>query len=192
MALSAKEAGDATADTASDDENDADADADTDTDADTDYIAEWYSLAAAASVDAGVAAALEPRFVIGSTELERRDCEAMAPADLAATAPTSESIYTYWTFTVPAHNGCEGVTGTPARLGIGIGVLDPEVRARLGTVDLDGQADELWGAWLVADDNEPFPFGYAQGAGGVVADGPPPDGSYTLEPLLLLRLYETE
>lgn len=192
MALSAKEAAGGASDTATSDEGDADADADADTDADTDFIPEWYSLAAVATVDAGAAASLEPRFVIGSSELERRDCTVMVPADLAASTPPSESIYTYWTLTVPADNGCDGMTGTPARLGVGIGVLDPEVRARLGTVDLDGVADELWGAWLIADDNEPFPFGYAQGVGGDPADGPPPDGSYTLEPLLLLRLSETE
>ncbi len=192
MALNAKEAADATSDSGTSDEADADTDADTDADADSDFIPEWYSLAAVATVDGGVAGSLEPRFVIGSSDLERRDCGVMAPSDLAATAPSSESIYTYWTFTVPTDNGCDGVAGTPARLGVGIGVLDPEVRARLGTVDLDGVADELWGAWLIADDNVPFPFGYAQGAGGAPADGPPPDGSYTLEPLLLLRLSETE
>jgi hypothetical protein len=96
-------------------------------------------------------------------------------------------MYAWWTFSVPDGGNCgDAEVVAPASLGMGIGPLDPEVRARLGTVDLDGEADQLWGGWLAAEEGEPSAFGYAQpSTGGISADAPPPDGTYTLEPLLL-------
>ncbi len=185
--------GSGSSDTASSDGGDADADADAD-DTNEAFEAAAFSVAATLPVRGGEAVADGGSvwFVLASSSTERLDCAALDATSLAAAEPPTSSIYAYWTLTVPADTGCEGDPVLPATLGLGIGELDPEVRARLGTVDRDGEADMLWGAWVVADGGAPFGFGYAEAGGGVLAGDPPPDGDYALEPLLIMRLSETE
>jgi hypothetical protein len=159
------------------------------------YVAVWYSIAARLNILDGYAGLsdAEVRFALGDAGLARQDC---APLDLSGLSivetPTSGQ-YHQWNLTVPADTGCdaEGLV-LPDSVGIGIGPLDPEVRAQLGTVGLDSEADSLWGAYFAPDAGSFVAFGYAIGAENASASGPPPDGTYLLEPLLLQRVPAAE
>ncbi len=194
MALVANDAGGYGSDTAQESHGvDSGDDADT---ADELPVAAWYSLEGAVVIREGLPVTDELRlhFLLADAALHPWTCADMELSSLqVAEPPTSEDVelYAWWTLTVPTDASCRE-TGLPRELGFGIGELSPEVRARLGTVDLEDAADRLYGAWLVADGGEPFPFGYAEGAMVEAADGPPPDDTYALEPLLVVELPPEE
>lgn len=165
---------------------------------DTGYAgpAVWYTFAASLPIVEG-APSLEGatgRVVLADGELDRRDC-----APVASTAITvgevpevDETLFVWWQFDLTELGEC-ATPGLPSRLGVGIGALDAEVRARLGTVDRENDADKLYGAWLSTDDGlSVFPFGYADAGSVDAATAPAPDGTYELVPLLLLPLPPTE
>jgi hypothetical protein len=156
----------------------------------------WYSFAAELRVEAGAASTdgAEGHVVLATAELERVDCESL-PNDAVSvgTLPAVDvELYTWWEFDLAELGDCE-VSGLPARLGVGIGDLHPEIRARLGTVDREADAEFLYGAWLSADDGDTvFPFGFADAGLDTAADVAPTDGDFDLEPLLLLALPPAE
>ncbi|GDX78490.1 hypothetical protein LBMAG42_03010 [Deltaproteobacteria bacterium] len=159
--------------------------------------AAWYSLQGTVAIRDGAAAAegLSLHFVLADAALNAWDCAEMEVSSLQVVDPPPPDLgvelHAWWTLTVPQDTSCRE-TGLPLELGFGIGELSPEVRARLGTVDLEDAAERLYGAWMVADGAEPFPFGYAEGAAVESTDGPPPDGVYALEPLLVVALPPEE
>jgi hypothetical protein len=194
FALEASKATDGAADTAGGGDADNGADSGKPEDGPT-YEAAWYSVEGSASVADGTAAleGFELRFALADVDLVRLDCDFLSLSDLAVSETPPEGMYAWWTFTVPANPGCEAENlQLPESLGVGLGPLDPEVRARLGTVDKDGVADELWGAWFSANNEDPVAFGYAEGTLGGPADVAPPDDSYALVPLLLQPVPASE
>ncbi len=160
-----------------------------DTDEDRPLVPAWYSLAAELSVAGGDAdlPGAEVWLVLADADLEREDCRLAVDPLVEGTPPVGGPALLAW-WELPVDAACVP-EGAPARLGFGVGELSPEVRARLGTVEREDDADTLYGAWLVADGAEAFPFGYAESAGGY-DDAAVPDGSLRLEPLLLVELPE--
>ena len=163
----------------------------TDTGGEDSFEASWYTLTAHVRIDGGQASVedAEVHLAVSDGAGGRYDCDSLDLATLAAaSAPASETpLYAWWTLSLPADPGCPAGT-YPTTLGFGIGALDPEVRARLGTEVPTPDATKVWGAWFSANGGELFAFGYAAGTGDVAADGPPPDGEYDLNPLLLVAL----
>ncbi len=156
----------------------------------------WYSFAATLSVADGQAVVddAEGRLVLASADLTRSDCEALpaSAVSVAEVPAVEEDLYVWWEFTLPVTGEC-AVAGLPQRLGVGIGALDPEVRARLGPAGLNEKVDLLYGAWLSDDGGETvFPFGYAEGGLETEANAPPTDDRFELVPLLLLALPPVE
>jgi hypothetical protein len=152
----------------------------------------WYTFAARLAMLEGEATVegAEGRVVLASAELDRQDCEALpaAAVSVAALPAVDDELFGWWTFDLDELTGCE-VVGLPQTLGVGIGELNAEVRARLGTVDREGDADDLFGAWLSDDGGTTvFPFGYADGGEVTARDGAPVNAEFVLEPLLLLAL----
>lgn len=116
------------------------------------------------------------------------DVAALTP-DVAADAT---EVWAWWEFdVVTADVACALL---PATLGLGVGELLPDVRARLGADGYDDVADSLFGAYVRVDGGEVWTYGYAGTeadlAGDDLAAAPPPDGTYTLAPLYLLPLVE--
>ncbi len=177
-------------------ENDAGGDtaADAAEDADSEDLgpAVWYTLEATLRIAAGAASldGAEGRLVLAGAELDRRDCSYLAAGAIAVGSipAVEERIDAWWEFDISTVADC-AYPGLPKRLGVGIGALDPEVRARLGTVDQEDAADRLQGGWLSNDGGVTvFPFGYADAGSEEVADVPAADGLYALVPLLLLAI----
>lgn len=108
---------------------------------------------------------------------------------VAGGVPPDPSIAVWWEMSLVAASPCATL---PGRLELGIGTLHPEVRARLGALDLDGVADSLFGAYARVDGGEVYAFGYAGTeaalSGAEPARLPPPDGTYTVVPVYLLAL----
>lgn len=152
----------------------------------------WFTFAGRLPMVSGAAEVegAEGRLVLAGSELDRRDCAPiLASAITTDVNPAVEaSLYAWWQFDLSDLGDC-AAEGLPARLGVGIGELHPEVRARLGTVDREDDADALYGAWLSDDEGSTvFAFGYADAGSEEEASAPPPDGLYELVPLLLLPL----
>lgn len=172
------------------DSNDSGEDADT---ADDLPAAAWYSLQGSVTIRDGLPATegISLHFVLADASLSAWNCTEMDLSGLQIVDPAPQDLgvelHAWWTLTVPQDMSCRE-TGLPLALGFGVGELSPEVRARLGTVDLEDAADRLYGAWMVTDGAEPFPFGYAEGDAVESTEGPPPDGAYALEPLLVVEL----
>lgn len=166
-----------------------------DTAADTGVIEDpatpaWYAVNAVVALSSGVpdpsTATLEVEVV--DEDLVRIDCTvALDPSVLGGAEPPSDQIYTWWTLAVtPLEDPC---TTLPTTIELGLGTLDPEVRARLGSVDLDDAADRLWGTWMRVDGGDLWATGYATAASDPdTATMPPPDDTYTLVPLFLVPL----
>lgn len=168
------------------------ADAAEDTDSEDLEPAVWYTLEATLRIDAGAASldGAEGRLVLAGAELDRRDCSYLAEGAITVGSipAVEERIDAWWEFDISTVADC-AYPGLPKRLGVGIGALDAEVRARLGTVDQEDAADRLQGAWLSNDGGVTvFPFGYAEAGSAEVADVPAADGLYALVPLLLLAI----
>lgn len=150
----------------------------------------WYAVNAVVALSSGApdpaTATIEVEVV--DEDLVRIDCTVpLDPAALTGAEAPSDEIYTWWTLTVaPLEEPC---TTLPTTIELGLGALDPEVRARLGSVDLDDAADRLWGAWMRVDGGDLWATGYAAAASDPdTAAVPPPDDVYTLVPLFLVPL----
>lgn len=171
---------------------DSGADATEDTDSEDEGPAVWYTLEATLRIDAGAASldGAEGRLVVAGAELDRRDCSYLAEGAITVGSipAVEERIDAWWEFDISAVSDC-AFPGLPKSLGVGIGALSPEVRARLGTVDQEDAADRLQGAWLSNDGGVTvFPFGYADAGSEEEATEPAADGLYELVPLLLLAI----
>ena len=150
----------------------------------------WYAVNAVVTLTGGApdpsTASVEVEVV--DEDLVRIDCTvALDPSALTGAAVPSDDVYTWWTLPVtPLEDPC---TTLPTTIELGLGTLDPEVRARLGSVDLDDVAEQLWGAWMRVDGGDLWATRYATAASGPdAASMPPPDDTYTLVPLFLVPL----
>lgn len=169
-----------------------------DTAPDDAFVPAWVTFAAEVTVSGGVAAA-EPtaaNFLLADEAGEHATCDPLSPADFALAEPPlltdTDAASAWWSAASISASGCRAWAFT-GPVAFGIGPLDPNVRAYLGTVDLEDQADELFGAWFAfgadgAATATPFAFGYAQVADRVETGGALPDGTYTLSPLLVVAI----
>lgn len=165
-------------------------------DADTapEPVPTWYVVRAELTILGGLAVAdgAAVQIDVVDADLERIDCTFALPVtDLRVPAAPPAEAGVWWELPVEApEDACARLPGT---LTLGVSELHPDVRARLGTVNLDDVADSLYGAWILVEGaTEPSVYGYAGTAvdlaGDDVAALPPPDGTYTLAPLYLLEL----
>jgi hypothetical protein len=169
-----------------------------DTAPDEAFVPAWVTLSAEVAVSGGVAAP-EPTaasFLLADEVGEHDTCDPLATDNFALTEPPlltdTEAASAWWSAASIPASGCRAWTFT-GPVAFGIGPLDPNVRAYLGTVDLEDQADELFGAWFAfgaagAPTATPFAFGYAQVADRVETGSALPDGTYTLAPLLVVAV----
>lgn len=153
----------------------------------------WWAVHAQLTVFQGVAsiqdAAVEVEIV--DADLERIACSfALDTTTLAVGTPDDADVAVWWDLGVAAP--ADACATLPASLGLGIGRLLPDARARLGSVGNAAVADSLYGAFVRAGDSPLAVYGYAgtaaNRAGAGQAEWPLPDGLYTLEPLYLLAL----
>lgn len=155
----------------------------------------WYVVRADLTVADGlpVPDGAELSIDVVDADLERTDCVVeLDPSGLAAaTVDGAEPGSLWWELpVVPTTASCATL---PTTLTLGVGSLDPDVRARLGTVHLDAVADSLFGAYFLLD-GAITAYGYAGTANDLFGDDlaalPPPDGLYRLAPLYLAPLPE--
>lgn len=161
------------------------------------FVPTRMSFEATATIAGGVPTleGLSAHFLLADATGARTTCADIDLTDAAVTdPPTPDSgaeLHAWWTVSDAAASGCEEWP-LSASLGFGLGELDPNVRAYLGTVNLEDRADELFGAWFtfggVGSTVTPFPFGYADVVDPVATDAPLPDGHYTLSPLLVVAI----
>lgn len=154
----------------------------------------WFAPRAVVEVAGGVPALTQLSLAIVDADLQTVICTIVVPADAGVAGTSPDPAASLWLdVTVPA--SATDCTPPPATLGLGIGELPGDVRAQLGPSGLGGAEGSLYGAYARALDDdtvEVSAFGYAgtpedlagQGTGAL----PPPDGTYTLNPLFLLRL----
>ncbi len=167
-----------------------------DTSIDEAFVAAWYTLEASVVVEDGAGSITDATVELVTVDeglvRDPAPC-ALDLAEFSVVPPPSgdAELMAWWSLSVQADDTCVP-DGVPAILGFGLGKLDVEVRARLGTVNLEDQEGELYGAWLSADEGATlFPFGYAT-APEDMTDLALPDGAYALKPLLLLALPAPE
>lgn len=171
-----------------------------DTAADDAFEATWLTLDAVARVEGALAVAdgAVARFTLADADLAARECDPVIGEGFAPNTPPvldgDASLQVWWSMDAATDSGCTKWDYSGA-IGFGIGTLDPEVRARLGTVNLEDEADTLLGAWFSLGTATgsgpyvaPFPFGYARRSDGTPGDGTLGDGEYTLTPLLLVAV----
>lgn len=118
---------------------------------------------------------------------------------VASTPPEAAdgAVYAWWTLPiVPVDDDTCAVAGLPEIVGIGIGTLHPDQRARLGAYGYDDVADSIFGAYLSTGDEAVYAFGFAGTADDLLGDDaaadPPPDGVYAVQPLFLFALPESD
>lgn len=164
-------------------------DADTATDAAEDAV--WYAPAAFLSVVAGQAVTDGASVRLRLARADRTDihCDLdLSVSGLAVATSPDPAIAFWWELPITGSgtSDCARIT-LPAKLGLGVGPLDPEVRARLGTVDREDEADGLSGAFARIDSGDVVAIGYAAPEDtSIEATNPPADGDYDLEPVFLL------
>lgn len=156
----------------------------------------WYPDATFGLVSGGpVADGASITVVYGDSASGDVTCVAsLDPSPLVAGDPPDETIWAWWEGPVTTlDTACDG---QPDTLGLGIGELHPDVRARLGAAGLDDVADSLFGAFVRVNGEDLWAFGYAGTdadlGGDDAAANPPPDGTYTLSALYLLPLLDAE
>lgn len=150
-----------------------------------------YGLAAGVPVADGASLSV---VYADSTSGDIACSAALDPAGLVAGESPDEAIWAWWEGPVTTlDSACEGL---PDTLGLGIGELHPDVRARVGADGLDDVADSLFGAYVRVNGEDLWAFGYAGTAADLAGDdpaaSPPPDGTYTLTALYLLPLLDAE
>lgn len=103
-------------------------------------------------------------------------------------------VYAWWSPIAVTSSGCADFTeaaGLPAEIGLGIGALHPDVRARLGADGEEDVADFLYGAYIDTG-VELYAFGYAGSEANFAGEAAPgealPDATYSVSPLYLLPL----
>lgn len=112
------------------------------------------------------------------------------PTGVAGAASPDPAIWAWWEVdVVPEDPACSAL---PDTLGLGVGELHPDARARLGAAGRDDVAASLYGAYVQVNDGPLWVYGYAGTdadlAGDDAAADPPPDGLYALLPLYVLPL----
>jgi hypothetical protein len=153
----------------------------------------WYVVRAALAVIDGLPSAAGASITVDivDEDLDRVDCSVDLDAALVVAGPAADSSEPLW-WEVPVSPATAPCAPIPDTLALGVGALEPDIRARLGTVGVDDVADSLYGAYLRADAGETSTYGYAgtetDRQGDDVATLPPPDGVYQLAPLYLLPL----
>ena len=154
----------------------------------------WYVVRAELTILGGVAVAdgAAVQVDVVDADLERVDCSFELPVTgLSAPEIAPAETGVWWELPVDAPE--DACAELPSVLTLGVAELHVDVRARLGTVNLDEVADSLFGAWMLVEGaTEPSVYGYAGSASDLAGDDiatlPPPDGTYTLAPLYLLEL----
>lgn len=111
-------------------------------------------------------------------------------AGLTVDDPPDADLGAWWRLDVtPGEHPCATL---PATLGIGIGVMAPDVLAQLGAVGMDAYAASLFGAYIEDASGNLYVYGWAgteaDATGDDAAALPLPDGVYGLHPLYLLPL----
>lgn len=149
---------------------------------------EWFTLAATATLVDGAPTATTAESIIVDEDQSTEICR--VPIDttgFVGTTPPADEIAVWWELpAIVIESDCPlGITD----VAFGIGALDPEARARLGQVDKDGIANQLYGAYARVENGDIYAIGYAEAANPEdVAVFPPPDDDYSLVPLFLLPL----
>lgn len=156
----------------------------------------WFALGATLTVAEAqpVAAGVTVTMVVYADPPGEPLCEVTPTLfGVAAGVPPDPAITTWWEMDLVAAAACAIL---PSHLGLGIGSLHPDVRARLGADELDAVADSLYGAYARVDEGAAYAYGYAATkadlAGDNVAKPPPPDGTYAIVPVYLLGLPEQD
>lgn len=189
----APESGEADRDIASTDETGADSGS---TDGEDDHVeAVFYSVRATLRVAEGAASTEDAAVAVALAGADQADagCVVELAVDDLAAAEAQEGILVGWTLPVVVGEETCGVTAFPATLTLGLGALDPEVRARLGAAGVEEPAESLFGAYLAVDGGESYAIGYAtDGSAEDAAATGLRDGLYRFEPLLLVRLPAAE
>ncbi len=165
--------------------------ADMDTATDSAVDASWYAPAAALSVVDGAAVTADAAVRLRLADADRTDleCDLVLPVDdLVVTTSPAAAIAFWWELAISIAGASECARmSLPVQIGLGIGPLDPEVRARLGTVGREDEADGMYGAFARIDGGEVIAIGYAAPEDtSLEATDPPVDGDYELEPVFLL------
>jgi hypothetical protein len=140
-----------------------------------------------------------PESAVGTVQLEvvgEDLATVLCTADLdlagltAATTPDDPNLWMWWDLPVEVQK--PPCATLPTHLSLGLGLLGPDSRARLGSVGLDGREGALYGAYAQADQADIVSFGYAGTAenlaGTTDAVEPPAPGTYQLAPLYLMAL----
>lgn len=151
----------------------------------------WWTAGATVSLVGGAPdpATASTVFYFVAADTETPSCEVEVASDgLVAGSPPDPAIAVWWT--LPALDPLDDPCGwMPGSLGLGIGSLGAETRARLGDVDMEDEAAQLYGAYLQFDGGDPYAIGYAQAATATDAAAEvPPDDNFSLVPLFLLAL----
>ena len=155
-------------------------------------VAGWFAISAQVTVQDGLA--LSGAGTIHVEIVAEDGAEVLCEASLAGEwlgLSGDEDVALWWSFT---HQDATLCAELP-KIHLGVGLLLPDVRARLGAAGLDGVSASLYGAYVSTASGEPSDtdtFGYAvrpedldgSGAGTL----PLLDGSYALAPLYLIAL----
>jgi hypothetical protein len=153
----------------------------------------FYAVSATLTVLAGLPTTdgAEVTLEVVDADLQRTDCTVPLDTTGIVAGTSSAGVPLWWELPVVADDACATL---PESISLGIGTLDADVRARLGTVDHEDVADSLYGAYLRVEGGEVWAFGYAGTdadlAGDAPAEDPPGDGTYALAPLYLAELPE--
>jgi hypothetical protein len=153
----------------------------------------WYVVRAELPILGGVAAAEGATVALDVVDRDRSRVNCSVELDAsgltAGTVAAADPGSVWWA--LPVVDTTDVCAPLPETLLLGVGVLGPDVRARLGTVGQDAVANSLYGAYLVLDDAAVV-FGYAGTATDLLGDDvavlPPPDGLYRVAPLYLVPL----
>lgn len=153
----------------------------------------WFAVWAQVEVDEN-----GPKSGVGAVELEIVADDAATSlytvsldvSGLEAARDASGDVSDWWTLPVQPEDVPEAIL--PESIGLGIGILGPDVIARLGAAGLADATEHLYGAYVQVDGGEVATFGYGASEanldGSLNADIPPPAGVYELSPLYLLAL----
>ena len=129
-------------------------------------------------------------IIVGDDDVSVICTVPLDPTGLTVTEAPDADLGAWWSLDVtPDEHPCATL---PPTLGLGIGVMAPDVLARLGAVGLDPYASSLFGAYIADASGALYVYGWAgteaDATGDDLAALPLPDGVYGLHPLYLLPL----
>lgn len=157
----------------------------------------WFAINATLTVTDGLADPTGAVITLSTIDvgLSVVVCELeIDTSSISAGSPPDPAIAVWWD--IPLFVDDPDCGRPPAQLGLGIGEMQPDIQAQLGSVGLEDQVASLYGAYAQSNDDDPVVFGYAGQQSNLdgLADAllPPPDGTYTLVPLYLMELEEGE